>query len=174
VDPRRLTTARRAGRDVTAVVESGIAAGLIGGLAMLGFIIARAVIGGIGWWAPLQTIGAAIDGPEALYGGPRAIAGGLFLHFAFSIAWGLVYAALVRRSLTPGVSLFVGVVFGAGVWFVMTFVVIPAINPMLREQASADPLMFFLAYLVYGAGVSVSPMIARAFHRRHLARAVAA
>lgn len=162
----------RSHRNIVALIEAGILAGLIGGALMLAFLVARAAIGGAGWWSPLQSVAAAVYGPEAVYGGSRTIAVGAGLHFALSIGWGVVYAAIVRRTLTPAVSMFVGAVFGAGVWFITAFLVLPAINPLLQEQFGADPLMFFVAHIVYGVGVSASPMIARALSRRqHRVRA---
>jgi hypothetical protein len=82
-----------------------------------------------------QGIARGLIGPAALQGGHASALLGLVLHFTIATIWATVFWVAVRRfaglrrmlQTTPGIVM-TGVLFGAVVWLVMRFGVIPAVG----------------------------------------------
>jgi hypothetical protein len=76
----------------------------------------------------LQGIASALWGAAAMRGGAAMAAVGLAMHFAVALAWTLVFYAACRRSagLRTASLLVVGPLYGAFVWAVMNYAMLPA------------------------------------------------
>jgi hypothetical protein len=133
----------------------GAIAGLIGGLAMaiVGAIISASLGGDI--WLEAKQIAAVVYGPattaQAGFAvGPVLI--GTLLHLLISTALGALFGIVTRRifHLTSefGTLLMAGLIYGMLIWLGGYFVVLPLINPLLRETYAPA---FIVQHLVYGA-----------------------
>jgi hypothetical protein len=149
------------GLDLGSVFEAGAAAGLIGGVLMAGWAIISALIHGQGPFAPFALFGATFVGIEALLGGPGAIALGIALHLCMSLLLGVVFAAIVGRDPVQSFAVFAGVLFGIAVLLVMTFVITPAVDPVLRERIPMMRGSWVIQHILYGLGVACVPWLRR-------------
>ena len=133
----------------------GAVAGLIGGLvmALVGAVISASLGGDI--WLEAKQIAAVVYGPAAaaqsvFAAGPVLV--GSLLHLLVSTALGAVFGIVTRRifHLTSefGTPLMAGLIYGLLIWLVDYFVVLPLINPLLRETYAPA---FIIQHLVYGA-----------------------
>jgi hypothetical protein len=117
---------------------------------------------------PLQVIGASFVGPEALEG-PARIAFGALVHLGTSVAFGVVFAAIVPRDFPTASGIGVGVgwaLFGLG--FMMSTIV-PWANPGFRGEMQDLGGTWVIAHAVFGAVLGMTPAL-----RRRLARDPAA
>ena len=70
-----------------------------------------------------------------------------------SIGFGLLYAGtLMRRSV--GYSIPVGILYGAAIFLLMEFVILPRADPILR--VSMPPWPFLLSHFVYGVTLALA------------------
>jgi hypothetical protein len=81
-----------------------------------------------------QGVASVLLGREALDGGARTVAIGIFMHIGVAFAWSAVFLLLVlrwapvRRLLSSPHGVFkVAALYGPLVWIVMSLVVIPAL-----------------------------------------------
>jgi hypothetical protein len=148
-------TIRRAVSPLPDIVGlGGAVAGLIGGLAMaiVGAIISASLGGDI--WLEAKQIAAIVYGPAATQPGFAAgpVLVGTLLHLLVSTAFGALFGIVTRRifHLTSefGTLLMAGLIYGMLIWLVGYFVVLPLINPLLRETYAPA---FIVQHLVYGA-----------------------
>jgi uncharacterized protein DUF6789 len=133
----------------------GALAGLGGGLAMaiVGAIISASLGGDI--WLEAKQIAAVVYGPAAaaqpgFAAGPVLV--GTLLHLIVSAVLGALFSIVTRRVLHLtsefGTPLLTGLIYGMLIWLVAYFVVLPIINPLLRETYAPA---FIVQHLVYGA-----------------------
>jgi len=133
----------------------GALAGLGGGLAMaiVGAIISASLGGDI--WLEAKQIAAVVYGPSAaaqpgFAAGPVLV--GTLLHLIVSAALGALFGIVARRTLHLtsefGTMVMGGLIYGMLIWLVGYFVVLPLINPPLRETYAPA---FIVQHLVYGA-----------------------
>jgi hypothetical protein len=157
-------------------VEGGLASGLIMGL----FMMVAMLITGDGFLRPLYLIGSLWYG-SITTGAAVAFLGAATL-LVMAVALGVVWAYLFSYvKVDPLVS---GVAFGAAVWALMQYLVIPAAGSFILGVAAVDPIVLFstsvnpvafplwmvlAAFLVYGAGLGVFEDLA---DRRRLRRGV--
>ncbi|HET8541063.1 MAG TPA: hypothetical protein VFL83_14410 [Anaeromyxobacter sp.] len=150
-------------------VRTGIAAGVLGGLAMAAWMAASAALEGAGPLAPLWPLADAFArGPGAERSAATLLLG-VALHLAFSAAVGVVLAAAVPRDFGPVPA---GVVCAGGallVMAVMTTVVLPAVNPTMRAEMPAFGGAWVIAHAVYGLTVGAAAQLVR--HRARLGAA---
>ena len=137
------------------VMKAGIISGVIGGvmMAMYGMIATTAL--GQGPFEVPQLIGAAFRGPEALLSGPLTIVWGVVLHVLVSAAFGMLFATLVRRDTSPGISTLAGVAYALGLFVLMTFVVANRVSMMIGTM--------LVMHVLFGIGVGLAPRLRRAF-----------
>ncbi len=100
----------------------------------------------------------------SLYGRP-GVSGGAALHLAVSLAFGLGFAVLVRRTplrqiteSTRGIVL-TAVSYGLLIWFVVGAVVFPAVTMVTPPRALPIPYVsvdWFVSHLVYGLLLGVT------------------
>jgi uncharacterized membrane protein YagU involved in acid resistance len=144
---------------------AGIAAGIVGGSLMIGFLMAYASLTGAGLTMPLKAIGAAVYGVEALVAGPVALLTGASIQLGFTIVLGMLFALCVSRRTSIVSALFAGTAIGIAVWLLMDLLVLPLANPTMAARVALIPLAYFVAHVLYGLGLSTAPIFMRTFTR---------
>jgi hypothetical protein len=145
------------------VLEAGITAGLVGGALMALFLMTYMAVVGYGFWMPLRLIGATIYGVDALVAGAGIAALGGIIHLVISTLFGVLFASLVQRHAGPAAAVVFGVAFGVVVLVLMTYLVLPTLDPVMRARVALVPGAWFLAHLLFGLGVATAPRFRRAF-----------
>ena len=79
---------------------AGIAAGIVGGILMIGFMMIYAHATGAGLTMPLKSLGALVYGVEALVVGPAAVLAGASIQVGFAIVVGMLF-----RYVSPAIHL---------------------------------------------------------------------
>lgn len=139
-----------------AILIGGIAASLV--IAMWEMIVEAILPAGAGFFGPPIAIGATII--RDLQGSANPIPfdlGGLVLglagHMMNSVILAVVFGLAVGRRALGTASLAVaGMVWGAAVFAAMWFVVVPAVDPLVRNLNGAA---FFAGHLMWGAALGV-------------------
>lgn len=159
--------ASRMGRLPASWWFKSIAAGLVGGIAMvLTWNIGSALIGD-GFWRPLNAIGTTMPERDAITGAFSSLSiTGAFLHALTSACWGIIFGMVLglfapRFGRTPGRATLAGLVFGLGVYLIMGQVIGPWLNPAIT---TIQGVVYFLGHLVFGA---VTGAALHAMARRH-------
>src|SRR5579862_2476469 len=88
---------------------AGIAAGIIGGLVMMGFLMVYANARGADLTTPLKDLAAFVYGVESLIEGPTAMVAGALIQLGFSIAIGIAFALFLSRDTSTVTALFAGI-----------------------------------------------------------------
>lgn len=131
--------------------SGGAAAGLRAGLVMGLLLCAKTAADGSGFWLPMRAIAALWRGAPALLGGAPTIALGVGTHLVTAALLGGIFASLLGRGARPRAALGLGLAYGAVVWAVMTFAVVPAFDPVLARRLALMPVWWLSAHLAYGA-----------------------
>ncbi len=161
-------TATLTGRSV---IGPGIAAGVIAALVMaLVWSIVEA-LQGQGFWSPAQLIGALYMGTAVVAYPFWSAVLGIVTHLIIGAIFGVVFAALMRRVESPGLQAAAGLAYGAVIFLVMTYLVLPWADPVLF--VNVDPGWFFLYHLVFGLILPLGLPIRRQIARRAVARSTA-
>lgn len=147
--------------NVAAVVFGGSASGLLAGLAMAITAMVYATATDMGAWLPVRQVAALWYGVDALIGGDGMVMVGVLTHLIVAMGWGVVFAALTSRRSGVGVSLVAGLAFGTILWALMTFVVLPLVNPVMYERTRLIPVVWYALHLVYGGFLLVTPALER-------------
>lgn len=159
------STGRRRGR-----VPGGTAAGLVAGLAMLLAAAIGSAAEGLGVGLPARLVAATWYGVPALVGGPLVIAVGIATHLAGAALLGIAFAGLGRGRRARTAAGY-GLVFGVAVWAVMTHVVLPLVNPVMRDRVvGLTPGWWLVQHLVFGGALFLTPLLRRALGRRAAGR----
>jgi hypothetical protein len=122
-------------------------------MAIVGAIISASLDGDI--WLESKQIATVFYGPAAT-AQPGFVAGpvivGTLLHLIVAAALGALFGIMTRRVFhLPsdfGTPLMAGLIYGLLIWMVAYFVVLPILNPSLRETYAPA---FVVQHLVYGA-----------------------
>lgn len=142
------------------IVFPGVIAGLVAVL-VLGLImcVGEAMMGR-GFWRPMQLIGAFFLGDEWTTQTVLAAILGVAVHLAIGAAWGVLFAAFVRRVPDLSMLAMFGILFGAAVFAIMTFAVLPWASPLFTQGIHLG--RYFIAHLVFGLLLGVTlPSAAR-------------
>ena len=150
-----------AGISLTKVLEGGMVAGLIGGGLLALWSMASAAVAGYGFLFPFNLLGATFGGPEALIGSTGVMLWGLSVHLLASVAFGILYALMVKPDVQNTTALLGGVVYGMVIAGIMTYVVLPWANPVLHARVYMMPNSWFLLHAIFGMGVASAPMLER-------------
>jgi uncharacterized membrane protein YagU involved in acid resistance len=154
----------RAGRTSPAArFAAGIIAGTIGGILMIGFMMVYADVTGAGLTTPLKALGAFVYGVEALVAGPEAMLIGALIQLGFAIVLGILFALSVTRATSTLAALFSGIIVGIVIWVAMDLFVLPFVNPTMAERMELVPQAYFIAHLLYGFGLGLTPAFIRTF-----------
>jgi hypothetical protein len=124
-----VTAASRQSVPVATVVKAGLLAGVldISATTLLEVVVLHDTTA----VRLLQFVASGLLGPAALKGGLATAAVGLLVHFTIALTWATVFGlattfvAPLGRVRTRRGIIAVGVAFGALVWVVMDFVVLP-------------------------------------------------
>ncbi|HET9179248.1 MAG TPA: hypothetical protein VFQ24_12900 [Terriglobia bacterium] len=152
-----------------AVLRGGIAGGVIAGLPMLAFAMVHAEITGAGFSSPLRWIAASLGDVCALImageargstSTPGVLFTGAIIHLLFSAGWGIVFVRLFPR-LRGIAALGVGLLYGVGVWVVMTWGVLTWLDRPMYDRVQLVAGAFFMQHLVYGGCLALAPCLAR-------------
>jgi hypothetical protein len=145
--------ARRGERTHAAL--GGVAAGIIGGLAVAALMAMTSATSGRDPWAGMKGAALPFLGQRATLPGldVGAVLLGLASHFTVSIAWGVLFGLLVygvRRSWT----VVLGLAWGLVVWLGMYYVVLPLLG--LGELAArVPPAMAAVSHAYFGLFVGL-------------------
>ncbi|WP_375742644.1 hypothetical protein NR800_27505 [Corallococcus interemptor] len=136
------------------VVLPGAVAGALGAFVMAVLACAfSGVLHGEPWRPALLVAGLFFrDGPAH---GVFAVVLGLFIHFAVAGGLATGFALLLPRRGTAVAALCLGVLYGMGLWTVMTGLMIPFASPPLSREAPTS--MLFLLHLAFGAALGTVP-----------------
>ncbi len=115
---------------------------------------------GLGGLTPLRLIGGTLYRHSALAPGPWPAFWGFVLHLTIASAFGVLYAAITGTTRQDPLVVVAGaIVYGLLVWLVMTFLVMPVIDPFMRVRVSDLSMAWFSAHVVYGALLGVIPQV---------------
>jgi hypothetical protein len=152
---------------------AGIAAGIVGGILMIGFLMVYASLTGAGLTTPLKAAGALVYGVEALVVGTVASLTGASIQLGFAMVLGMLFGLCASRRTSVVSALFAGIVIGIAVWLIMELLVLPLENPTMAARVALIPLAYFIAHVLYGLGLSTTPVFIRTFTKeRRLHRTV--
>jgi hypothetical protein len=147
---------------------AGIVAGFVGGILMIACMMTYAGVAGAGATTPLKALGALVYGVEALIVGPNAMLVGAAIQLGFFIVIGILFALPMSRDTSTIKALCGGLLVAIVIWFAMYLVVMPLWNPTMAARVTLMPLAYFLAHLLYGVGLAMTPAFIRAFSaQRH-------
>ncbi len=133
---------------------------------MMGFMTGYSSITGSGVTMPLKVLGAFVYGVEALVAGSIAMLAGAGILLGFSIVLGILFALFTSRRTSIVAALFVGIAVGIVIWAAMDLLVLPSMNPTMAARVALMPVAYFVAYLLYGIGLGMTPIFVRMFSRK--------
>jgi hypothetical protein len=148
-----------ADRNGSGVWLGGVTAGVIAGLGMAVVTMLYTSFAGLGALLPLRMIAATFFGVDALVGGAGVLAAGLVFHLVISAFFGLLFAALTVRPKSTPVAFFGGLAYGIGIWALMTFLVLPFVNPVMAQRVALMFTPWLLAHAVYGGLLVLTPLL---------------
>ncbi len=137
----------------------GAIAGLLAGLVMIIVSPLLSILTGVGIWEPPKLIAATILGPTVLQDAgfvlvPVVI--GTVLHVMTATVLGAVFGLVVHRwfHLTTdfGLPIYIGLIYGLLIFLAAYFVILPSINPELRNSDMAPVLV---QNMVFGIAVGL-------------------
>jgi hypothetical protein len=141
--------------DTLARLASGIEAGVIGGLAVLGVLVSESLLRGHVWWEILNLLGTTVYGPRSFRAGPGLVTlAGAALHFTIAgtigALFGLAFGAIrERRRLLP-----LGFVTGM-LWYLLADAMFwPRVNPLVplyENTLHAFQPVAILSHAIFGA-----------------------
>ncbi len=135
-----------------------ILAGLIASIIMGMIEMIYEAVAGDGFWSPVTYIGATVlRGLQSLQPpvGFRfwGVVLGLAGHMMNSVLLTWVFTAVIaRRVASRGTLVITGAIYGLVVFFVMWYLVVPAVDPVMLNL---NATVFALAHLVWGAMLGV-------------------
>jgi hypothetical protein len=150
---------------VSARIVPGIAAGALGGILMIATMMIYASATDAGATMPLKALGALVYGVEAFVAGPTAMLVGVLIQLGLAIVIGILFALFVSRETSMVAAMFAGVMVGIALWAAMDLFVMPQVNPTMAARIALMPLGYFLAHVLFGVGLAMSPAFMRMFVR---------
>jgi len=148
---RGQTTSRRPrSRDI---FGPGIIAGLSGAALMALFAMIVSAAQGGAFFGPLKLISAVFLGSSAVTLGVGAVVLGIVIHLLVGSFWGVVYAAYLPRGVRLGTEIGVSLLYGIGIFLVMTFLILPWANPVMF--GAIDRWWFLVYHLVFGVSLTL-------------------
>jgi hypothetical protein len=156
-DPTRPENVRR-------TAWAGAVGGIVAASAMLLFATIVSAMEGTGVLGPVMVIGATFLGESAMAQPIASSMLGLVTHVLMGAAFGMPFALVTRRIASSPLLLGAGVAYGAGIFLVMTYLVLPLVNPIMA--ATIEPGWWFLYHLAFGLLLPATLLVAR----RHVTR----
>jgi hypothetical protein len=147
---------------------AGVTAGILAAILMMGFLIACSSAIGEGPAMPLKALGALVYGVEALIAGSTAIAAGAGIELGFSIVLGILFGLAMSRRSSVILTMLGGILVGVVIWVAMELYVLPQMDPTMAARIALMPMAYFVAHVLFGIGLGLTPLFVRAFSReRH-------
>ena len=136
-------------------------AGLVASIVMAMLEMVYEGLFGVGFWSAPIFIAATIVRDLQTIAIPVAfslipVVLGMIGHMMNSVVLALVFAAIFGRLLsTPMVGAVVGALYALAIFFVMWFVALPFIDPIMLNL---NPIVFALSHMMWGAvlGIMIS------------------
>lgn len=152
----------------------GAAAGLTAGLAMAMWAMLTSIWHGVDILAPFEMIGATFMGPNATHATFAMTAYGMLIHGVMSALMGVLFVALLPPTCSCRFACAAGLGFGFAVLLAMTYVVMPAVNPVMRHTVEAIPKSWIIQHAIFGAMLAVVPVYWRYYReeREHTSEAL--
>jgi hypothetical protein len=154
--------ARRHGLPLAlAIGKAGVAAGVLGGLGMAAFMMTYCAFTGAGLLTPLKLFGATFYRGSALGPGFGAAFWGLVLHLAVSAALGVLFSAMFRADTAPLFEVAAAIVYALFAWLILTFLVLPVVDPVMRRAVPSMSAAWFGSHVVYGSVLGATKQLKR-------------
>jgi hypothetical protein len=155
-----------AGSVTNEIIEAGMVAGLVGGVAMGLLATLYAGAAGLGFAEPAQAVAATVVGT----GGLGGVVLGVVIHLVTSMMLGVVFATIVPREVRGVPAFAFGAFAGLAILVIMNLIVLPFVNPATRSHLvwgsapnTLPVAVAFWAHMAYGAGLSLAPLLRRRF-----------
>ena len=145
---------------------AGIIDGILSAILMMGFMMAYSSATGAGVTMPLKALGALVYGVEALVAGSMAMLAGAGIQLGFSIVLGILFALCMSRRTSIVATMFAGIAVGIVIWVTMELVVLPYMDPTMAARIALMPMAYFVAHLLYGIGLGLTPVFIRTFSKK--------
>jgi polyferredoxin len=145
---------------------AAITGGLLAGAAMMAWMAAGAALGELSPSHPLEVASAAFTGRDPVGAGPGGLVSGALLWALVSVALALLYAQIVPRDFPFAPAALVGAGYSWFVMALMTSVVLPWVNPLMRAAMAELGGTWVFGYAVFGILLGFIPV----FRRRVFAR----
>ena len=152
---------RRGSLRAMEIVAAGALGGMIGGTAMMFFLMFDLGGLGLGFVSPYAAIAATFLGPVALVGGPGALVLGGVIHVVVCVALGILFAALVPPRTGGGPALAYGLTAGIVTLLVMSFLILPWADPTLDSRVRFFEVSWAFAHVLFGIGLAFIPALRR-------------
>lgn len=149
-----------------ATTGGGALAGLIAGAIMLFAALAWLTLAGLGFWTLPKEVAAGVNGVSALLGGAGTIITGICLFLATAVILGMIFSWLSTRIEAKKAAVFAGVIFAIGVWAVMTFAVLPGLDPVLRARIALYMGTWVWWNIIFGVMLFLTPALRRSVAHR--------
>ncbi|MFY9745936.1 MAG: hypothetical protein WA891_20925 [Acidobacteriaceae bacterium] len=110
-----------------------------------------------------QYIASGLTGMWAFHGGMESVALGVAIHYAIALFWTVIYYAASRRlGILIRRPVVFGLVYGAAVYLVMNFVVLPVTRvPHARAAITVASRVSGVLALLFCIGVTVAVLVRR-------------
>lgn len=154
------------GNVMRASARAGMVGGVLAALVMGVVAMARSGAADMGFWLPLKLIAAVFWNVEALIGGALVVVVGLMIHMAVGGMAGLAFALIIRDRLSAGSAMLAGVACGLAIWTVNTWLLLPAINPVMLDRQLVAPGWWVGYHVIFGAMLFTVPLLVRRFRPR--------
>jgi hypothetical protein len=145
--------AARGRPQILIALSGGMVAGIFGGILLTLYSLLTAFATDRDPWVAFKGASVIFFGERAFTAGfdMTAVVVGILVHFAVSIGWGAIFG-LIAFGASVGGTLLIGASYGAIVWVVMYFVVLPAVGlGALARSTPAVPAL--LMHVVFGLAV---------------------
>jgi hypothetical protein len=147
-------------------LAAGAIAGILAAILMMGSLMAYANAIGAGVWMPLKTLAGLVYGIEALVVGSVAITTGVGIQLGFSVALGILFGLATSRRTSMILAPFAGVAIGIAIWVAMELYVLPFLDPTMAARIALMPVAYFVAHVLFGIGLGITPLLVRALSRQ--------
>lgn len=149
------------------ILLAGGAAGFAGGIVMILWMIFAALMDDRGPLSALEPIGLTFLGDWAVEGTALVTVWGIFLHLAVAAAFGAIFTAMLGPEFPYGSAFIIGVGYAWVILAVAASLVLPVVNPTLRDHMPALGGAWVIAAALYGVVVGAGPPL-RLWIRRRL------
>ena len=138
--------------------RQGVAAGLLGTVALAVVVMFGSSATHNGLWTPINAAGAFFTGADVI---PGVFSGGLSIAgFVVMLTLGGLLGALYATAQEPVDSpsvMIIAVYYGFFIWFIATFVVMLFLNPLVQQVWRQ--WFIFVGHLAYGAVLGVAAVL---------------